>query len=419
MQRARCFILTSVIIGSCLMLLSLTGCAPKPQPLGKVTPASHWQVLRMSNPGPNKPFDIYTGIYPLSPTTGFIFGTFAPTDTTATDAKTVPLQTTDSGATWQQIDQPIDLMDFSDDKVVWTLKNDNDSLTAQQTKDGGTTWTGNSFTIGNLSCLSLAATSEKEAWVTARGFDDKWSRLLHTTDSGTTWQSVSYPRKVVDEPGRELDMEFVRFRDPAHGVAVLSVITPNVKEQDETFNQIEYRRLFLTTDGGKSFVPALASRIYSEETPPPYIGQLVDFPNYQLHFIDDQHAWLAFGGKYLLRTADGGDSWQKLTPMVNGKLIDQYLLDVSFINSREGWAVGTGGLAIHTTDGGLTWQSIPTGVEKLPAVILTRVAFIDSQHGWVAGQAGGGSSGVAVTPIGGTAERNDQNGLGFLLKYVP
>lgn len=52
---------------------------------------------------------------------------------------------------------------------------------------------------------------------------------------------------------------------------------------------------------------------------------------------------------------------------------------VQFVNKNVGWACGGHGTLIKTTDGGCTWNSINTGSSKY----LTCIYFIDENTGWV------------------------------------
>lgn len=97
-------------------------------------------------------------------------------------------------------------------------------------------------------------------------------------------------------------------------------------------------------------------------------------------FVDALHGW-AVGGegehneKYaLLRTVDGGQTWQSLTTG-----LARQLESVSFVSPMEGWVVGYEGIILHTQDGGATWTKQESGTTNR----LTRVFFLDRSTGWV------------------------------------
>jgi photosystem II stability/assembly factor-like uncharacterized protein len=99
---------------------------------------------------------------------------------------------------------------------------------------------------------------------------------------------------------------------------------------------------------------------------------------YGVFFVDDNLGWIT-GDKYLLKTTDGGKSWDTAY-----YAIDQRLISVFFINSQKGWAVGDGGKIIRTTDGGDSWQLMTSGSNKN----LTSVCFADENIGVAVGEKG-------------------------------
>jgi photosystem II stability/assembly factor-like uncharacterized protein len=102
-------------------------------------------------------------------------------------------------------------------------------------------------------------------------------------------------------------------------------------------------------------------------------------------FADAMHG-LAAAGVTLLRTSDGGFTWQQ-TP------VPRIMLAVDMISATAGVACGYDATIMYTSDGGASWS---TGVTPVPAVAqlsFTSVDFIDSLHGLVAAE-----SGIAGSP---------------------
>ncbi|MBW3539234.1 MAG: hypothetical protein KY476_03110 [Planctomycetes bacterium] len=60
---------------------------------------------------------------------------------------------------------------------------------------------------------------------------------------------------------------------------------------------------------------------------------------------------------------------------------DAHLYDVEFVGARAGWAVGDRGTILRTVDGGGTWEVVETPV----SCPLCSVCFLSDQVGWVAG----------------------------------
>jgi photosystem II stability/assembly factor-like uncharacterized protein len=96
---------------------------------------------------------------------------------------------------------------------------------------------------------------------------------------------------------------------------------------------------------------------------------------YNVYFLDKLHGW-ASGGKYLLQTQDGGETWSTLIDTMYGNTA------VYFINPDTGWVCGVG--VKKTTDGGKSWTQFRIyTLDDTPS--LTAMSFVDAQTGWVVG----------------------------------
>jgi photosystem II stability/assembly factor-like uncharacterized protein len=101
---------------------------------------------------------------------------------------------------------------------------------------------------------------------------------------------------------------------------------------------------------------------------------------YDVFFANSTTGWAVGAGGVILNTNDGGDTW---TAQNSGT--DQELSSIHFIDENTGWVTG-GGLSINpapllkTTDGGQSWQALEYG---FAAYSLKDVFFIDANVGWV------------------------------------
>jgi photosystem II stability/assembly factor-like uncharacterized protein len=96
---------------------------------------------------------------------------------------------------------------------------------------------------------------------------------------------------------------------------------------------------------------------------------------YNVYFLDKLHGW-ASGGKYLLQTQDGGETWSTLIDTMYGNSA------VYFINPDTGWVCGVG--VKKTTDGGKSWTQFRIyTLDDEP--VLESLSFADAQTGWVVG----------------------------------
>lgn len=70
-------------------------------------------------------------------------------------------------------------------------------------------------------------------------------------------------------------------------------------------------------------------------------------------FADDKLGWAVGHDGVILRTSDGGESWEVMRWAPEE---EAPLLDVWFRDSEHGYAVGAYGLFLATSDGGTTWE---------------------------------------------------------------
>lgn len=109
-----------------------------------------------------------------------------------------------------------------------------------------------------------------------------------------------------------------------------------------------------------------------------------------MELLSPQVGW-ALRGQQLIRTEDGGASWQDLTPV--GFAADN-VLGVDFLDADLGWVVGRaqgkpgapGLFVLRTSDGGASWQSsaLPLSPEEAASIASAAPHFLDVQNGWIA-----------------------------------
>jgi len=113
-----------------------------------------------------------------------------------------------------------------------------------------------------------------------------------------------------------------------------------------------------------------------------------------VYFLDQHHGWVAGSAGTLLETADGGQTWNRIHPPTGDTVRDIY-----FANDHDGWLVCERDLfklktndeprsyLLKTSDGGLSWQRIvPDGID--PNAKLVRAVFAGSERGWTFGEGG-------------------------------
>lgn len=84
-------------------------------------------------------------------------------------------------------------------------------------------------------------------------------------------------------------------------------------------------------------------------------------------FVDKNEGWIVGEGGVILHTMNGGNTWeQKEKPPLSQALEDlmieaPILNEVFFIDSRQGWIVGEAGTLLRTRNGGESWQQVEVG----------------------------------------------------------
>lgn len=132
-----------------------------------------------------------------------------------------------------------------------------------------------------------------------------------------------------------------------------------------------------TTDGGKTW-----QTCYQDEETGTVFQIATPSDSIAIVLLDDTHQ---------IRTEDGGASWQALS-IDNAKILSSI-----FTVDGAGWAVGDSGAVYRSLDKGKSWQK----VEGLPKSLLSKswwsIDFADAQLGVVVGEHGA----LAVTNDGG------------------
>ncbi len=118
-----------------------------------------------------------------------------------------------------------------------------------------------------------------------------------------------------------------------------------------------------------------------------------------MHMLDQQHGW-ALTASSILKTADGGQTWQDVTPSKINALIGAGTV---FYNPLTAWvnitkpfgAIDKAFQLIHTTDGGQTWTTQNAQVNT-PAIEILDTNFINAREGWIEIDEGSGMGQQAV-----------------------
>lgn len=100
-----------------------------------------------------------------------------------------------------------------------------------------------------------------------------------------------------------------------------------------------------------------------------------------IHFVNESIIWISGSSNTLLKSTNGGSTWSTVSTGGYYSNIEK----IFFTDSQTGWLLSRNGIStiLKTTNGGISWQSISTGSDY-----LTILYMIDNQNGWISGSNG-------------------------------
>lgn len=239
-----------------------------------------------------------------------------------------------------------------------------------RTADGGKTWrfTSNLTDRQRMSVQALHVFDSGRI-IAAAGSGE----ILQTMDGGDLWA-------VEARHGRVDSLSSLFFLDNRRGWAA------------------GHGDVLRTDDGGDTWTPLT----------PEGVDVSYRAPIRAVQFQDERRGWAAGMQASLLRTADGGVTWEKAAiPLAGGEHPNFW--DLFFVEDFTAWVVGEEGTIFATRDGGSTWTRQNTGLkdakseakleriptargpvtvdagDRTPGFTISAVRFVDASHGWIAG----------------------------------
>ena len=214
--------------------------------------------------------------------------------------------------------------------------------------------------------FSISFPNETHGWACGR-----WGTVVHTMDGGKTWKR--------QHTGTDYTLSAIYFVDPEHGWAVGdegAII--HTKDGGRTWEQQKSPVPFFHMD--VHFDTPLRGWIVTERTHILFTGdggktwniqfRDQDFILKAISFADALHGWAVGEYGYIYHTNNGGFTWEKQAGYfrISGETGEveagSFLFDVIAIDLQSAWAVGIDGYVIKTEDGGKTWQEVKTGAPK-------------------------------------------------------
>lgn len=278
------------------------------------------------------------------------------------------LRTSDGGRNWNEQFSTVEglaQLRFVNLKTGWSVGTNG---TIIHTIDGGRHWKRQiSGTAEGL--LGLAVLSEETVWACgAKG------QLLFTVDAGLNWKF-----KPVHTDERLYDIVFANSKNGwaiGYG-SVYSTVDAGATWENKTIDRIHLSSvtfadsnlgfitagpsLLRTSDGGKSF----------QEIFFPHQGNLSSVSlvtskrNYLVALRETNGSVVHIAGHEKIRSEstlfvskDGGVNWTQIKQISSANDQCATVTDMQFFDELNGWLVGKCGLVLSTSDGGLSWHKV-------------------------------------------------------------
>ncbi|MBD2486211.1 photosynthesis system II assembly factor Ycf48 [Aulosira sp. FACHB-615] len=259
------------------------------------------------------------------------------------------------------------------------------NATLLETQDGGKNWQPLSLALDDSRYrFDSVSFSGKEGWIVGEP-----SLLLHTTDEGRSWSRIPLSEKL---PGNPISVHALETNsaEMATDVGAIYKTTDggkNWKAQVEAAVGV-VRNMQRSADGKYVAVSAKGS-FYSTWEP----GQNAWVPHNRISsrrvenmgFNDNGQLWLlARGGQIQFSEPNNAEEWQEaLYPELS---TSWGLLDLAYRTPEELWIGGGSGNLLRSTDGGKTWEK-DRDVEQV-AANLYKIVFLSPDQGFIIGDRG-------------------------------
>lgn len=229
--------------------------------------------------------------------------------------------TQDGGKTWTMqnsgIEKAIFRIQFINKMIGFAVGGEGTILC---TKDGGKTWLKQESTTKNQ-LFDLCFLNERKGFVVG-----EFGTIIHTEDGGKNWINIS--------TGQDIILNGIDFATDDVGVAVG-----------------EFGNILYTQDGGKTWLKVMGGEKVLEITE---LAEALPTLN-SVSFLDSNFGVAVGIGGYLLRTENGGKTWEQAANEIKNHLFRVKAEDDVFC------AVGLYGTVIESTDKGKTWNFIGPG----------------------------------------------------------
>jgi photosystem II stability/assembly factor-like uncharacterized protein len=301
--------------------------------------------------------------------------------------------------TWEPVTLPTEAspldVDFVSADHGWLVGSESTLL---ETFDGGKSWEPRSLELGDSEYrLTSVSFSGDEGWIVGEP-----TLLLHTTDGGKSWSKIGLSAKLPGTP-KVITALGPSSVEMATDQGAVYESNDGAQHWDaKVIESVGITRNIRRSPGGQYVAVSERGNYYSIWQPgmrawEPYNRN--DSRKLQrMGFDPDNQLWmLSRGGQIQLSkgTPFGGqEEWSDPIRPNSGGI---GLLDLAYRTPNEVWASGGSGTLLRSTDGGATWEQDKT-VDQIPSSLF-KVIFVSPERGFITGQ-----SGVLLRYIGGNSQ---------------
>ncbi len=288
---------------------------------------------------------------------------------------------------WKILTLPTESI-FSD--VAFTANPDRGWLVGTQatlfeTTDGGETWQQKTLDLGDEK-ISLSAVSfnGNEGWIVG-----KPSILLYTDDGGDSWSRIPLSSKLPGAPDGIVALDDATAEMVTNLGAIYKTTNGGKNWKALVEGSVGVARSIHRSNDGKYVAVSAKGNFFSTWEP----GQTEWTPHQRtssrrlqnMGFSNNESLWLlARGGQIQFSESDNYEEWQE--PIYPEFSTSWGLLDVAYRTPDEVWIAGGSANLLRSNDGGQTWEK-DRDVEDIPSNFY-KVIFVNPDKGFVLGERG-------------------------------
>jgi photosystem II stability/assembly factor-like uncharacterized protein len=248
--------------------------------------------------------------------------------------------THDGGLTWANEHRLISGLAVTHG-ALWAVEQNGSTPFILRSTDNGRTWHQTPTQPSMRGWPSVVSDNAQTAWLYAQDTTDytQHPQLLVTHNGGRTWQALPTPT------------------DRICLVGILSVVAGQhlwFVCADGPATIMQAKQVFVSADGGNTWKLAADDTHFA--TP---VGQITIVGHIIqancVAAISATTAFMALNRGTLIRTTDGGHTWNDAIPYAEANNADGSVGPVYFVGQKSGWVAAWLNRLFRTLDGGMTW----------------------------------------------------------------